>query len=74
MDPKHIVKEPQAYRHSWDQQHFFYYHRVCVEHNPPDVSFDSVALDTVPQEAQCDFCYRAVHGASAYYADQEVQV
>lgn len=69
------VKPQQAYRHSWDGNHFFYYHKVCVDHNPPEVHFGLIPLSEVPQEAECDFCYKPVHGPSAYYPaqDQEVQ-
>lgn len=63
----------QAYRHSWDGLHFFYYHQRCVEQNPPsaEVTFDQIALDDVPQGAECDFCYRPVYGSSGYQIKTE---
>lgn len=36
------------------------------------VTFDLIALDDVPQEAECDWCYRTVHGLSGYQVEEEV--
>lgn len=66
-------QEAQAYRHTWNGQHSFHYHRICVERNPPgaEVTFEPIALDDVPQSAECDFCYRPVYGSSEYQIESE---
>ena len=64
--PGTVQEIPQAYQHSWDGQHYFYYHQRCVEQNPPDaeVTFEPIPLDDVPSYAECDFCYRLVSGSN----------
>lgn len=66
-------QEAQAYRHTWDGKHFFYYHRICVERNPPgaEVSFEPLVLDDVPQGAVCDFCYKPVEESNGSHMESE---
>lgn len=72
----------QAYRHSWsyNPDHFFYYHKDCVDRNPPRqegmpevVTFDLIALQDVPQGAECDGCYQPVHAMSVYQVRETIE-
>ena len=61
MSDQMNAPKQKAYCHTWDQQRFFYYHQECVDNNPPDIAFEQIALDSVPEDAQCDFCYKHLH-------------
>lgn len=62
--PEMVQKQetPQAYRHTFDGRHIFYYHHSCVGHRlPTEVTFEPIALKDVPLDAQCEYCYEAMH-------------
>lgn len=70
---QHMEKQenkPQAYRHTFDQQHIFYYHHSCVvDRLPEEVTFDLIALEDVPQ-VDCEYCYKPMHEQETKTSEQ----
>lgn len=61
-DEQETDNQPQAYRHSWDLQHWFYYHHICVKDRlPEEVTFEQIPLKDVPADTQCEYCYEPMH-------------
>lgn len=60
-------EQETAYRHSFDGQRIFYYHRACVEDRlPEEVTFEQIPLVSVPWGTECEYCYGGMHEPPRY--------